>query len=73
MAMSKGKRYWIWIDGKPGTPPHLLHDEIQKACLATGTNEFLLGRSTGTWSTALSYLRDYMKAGFVCRVYEVDE
>jgi hypothetical protein len=64
--MSKPKRYWIWIDGKPGTAPHELHEAIEAA-------GFMLGRSTGTWSTALSYLRDYMKAGFICRVYEADE
>jgi hypothetical protein len=63
--VSKFKRYWVWIDGKPGTAPHELQAEIEK-------HGFQFGRSTGTWGTALCYLRDYMKAGFICRVYEVD-
>lgn len=61
------KRYWIWIDGKSGTAPHELHQEIAKH------PTFLLGRSCGTWKTAESWLRDYMKAGFICRIYEVSE
>jgi hypothetical protein len=60
------KRYWVFIEGKPGSAPHRLHDEIEK-------HGFMLGRSTGTWGTALRYLREYMKAGFICRVYEVNE
>jgi hypothetical protein len=64
--VSKAKRYWIWIDGKAGLAPHELPEEIAKHGL-------VMGRSTGTWATALSYLRDYMKLGFVVRIYEVDE
>jgi hypothetical protein len=64
--MGKPKRYWLWIDGKPGIAQHELQGEIDK-------HGFTFGRSTGTWGTALSYLRDYMKAGFIVRVYEVEE
>lgn len=62
--MSKPKTYWVWIDGKPGIAPHHLPGEIAKY------PGFMLGRSCGTWATTLSWLRDYMKAGFICRVYE---
>jgi hypothetical protein len=64
--MARGKRYWLWIEGKPGVLPHQLAEELAK-------HDFTWGRSAGTWGTALSYLRDYMKAGFICRIYEVDE
>jgi hypothetical protein len=64
--VSKGKRYWLWIEGKPGVLPHELAAAVEEA-------GFVWGRSTGTWATALLYLRDYMRAGFVVRVYEVDE
>ncbi len=61
------KRYWVWIDGKTGIAPHDLHAAIEHHA------GFMLGRSCGTWGSALSWLRDYMKAGFICRVYEVEE
>jgi hypothetical protein len=64
--MAKAKRYWLWIDAKPGVLPHDLPGEIDRA-------GFIIGRSAGTWSTALSYLRDYMRAGFLVTIYEVDE
>jgi hypothetical protein len=64
--VSRFKTYWVWIDGKPGVPPHKLHDNIARDGL-------MLGRSTQTWSTALAHLRDYMKKGYIVRVYEVDD
>jgi hypothetical protein len=64
--VGKFKCYWVWIEGKPGLAPHELHAEIER-------HGFILARSTQTWSTALSYLRDYMRAGFIVSVYEVEE
>ena len=62
--MSKGKRFWVWIDGKPGCAPHDLPAEIAKH------DGFMIGRSCGTWGAATAWLRDYMKAGFIVSVYE---
>lgn len=61
------KRYWVWIDGKLGQPPHELHAELGKH------SDFVMGRSCGTWKAAALWLREYMKAGFVVRCYEVEE
>lgn len=58
------KTYYVWIEGKPGLLPHQLPEEIAKY------PSFLWGRECGSWQTALSWLRDYMKAGFIVRIYE---
>lgn len=60
------KRYWIWIDGMAGEPPHKLHELIE----ASDVMGITLGHSFGNWSAALAYLRDLMRAGFTCLVYE---
>lgn len=64
--MSSFKTYYVWIDSMPGIAPHHLQAEIDKH------PGFMLGRSCATWPTAFSWLRDYMKAGFIVKVYEVD-
>lgn len=60
------KRYWVWIDGKAGLAPHELHEVIK----ASDIMGLTLGHSFGQWSTALAYLRECIKAGFICRIYE---
>jgi hypothetical protein len=67
--VSRFKRYWVWIDGKTGVPPHRLQEEIAAADIRGLT----WGHSFQTWESALSYLRECMRAGFVVRVYEESE
>lgn len=64
--MAKQKRYWLFIVGKQGLLPHELHTEMNK-------HGVLLGREVQTWTTALSYLRDYIKLGYVVQVYESED
>lgn len=65
-VMAASKRYWVWIDGMVGEPPHKLHERLE----ASGIAGAVLGHSFHSWSTTLAYLRECMKAGFICRVYE---
>jgi hypothetical protein len=63
--MAKQKQYWLWIESKRGCLPHELHKELEKDGL-------VWGREVQTWTTALLYLRDAMKRGYVVRVYETE-
>lgn len=63
--MAKFNTYYVWIEGKPGVPPHKLPEEIKKY----ESKGFTIGRGCGTLGTALSWLRDYVSEGFVVRIY----
>lgn len=63
--MAKYDTYYVWITGKPGMPKHKLPEEVNKY----NDRGFLIGRGCGTLTTALSWLREYVKEGFEVTIY----